>query len=595
MAKSIEAVQLDFLDQLKPGETTTVPISERGIGGELLNILSKGLYTNPLDAIREYVQNAIDANADQVEIHVTGNSVHILDYGDGMSREELLQARDFGVSNKSIVENVGFRGIGIYSGFDLCERLVIRTKTLANDNEYIMEFYFGDMRRKLDAARQDPKRPVIPLTTLLEENTHYFYEKSRRQNKSFTYVQLEDLSDKHIHRLSDVNEMRNYILRTLPIRFSEKFPYAETIEKALRNHVSGYKSAKVILRIEDEPIITVEKPPIPDLEPPKMGFIRDSNKRDIAYYWACLTSVSEAITTRKVGADFAGLAYKIKGFTIGDRSNLSVHFSRKQIYTWWTGEIYVIDPEVVPTSARDDFEAGPAKDALEAAVLEVLNGAKNKDSLQKLALDAQVTRRADEIFERYQTRVENIEKKILSGEIDKLSTYSELDKILEELKAQKGKVSDKPKANSLYSKVQNLQNRVKKLIEQPTPASAIKRDAVKTAMKEGENTGQQDATTDTHTDTPPEESGSKTGSEPQLEPEPEPQPEPEPKPSPREPLIKNLLQIVEHSGWMIDENCKQVIILIGEAITDNLGADKNIYIQLMSDIEERLANFSEVK
>jgi hypothetical protein len=591
MAKSIEAVQLDFLDQLKPGEATTVPISERGIGGELLNILSKGLYTNPLDAIREYVQNAIDANAEQVEIHVTGNSVHIFDYGDGMNRDELLQARDFGVSNKSILENVGFRGIGIYSGFDLCERLVIRTKTLADDNEHIMEFYFGDMRRKLDAARQSPERPVIPLTTLLEENTHYFYEKSPRPNKKFTYIQLEDLSDKHIHRLSDVNEVRNYILRTLPIRFNEKFPYAETVEKALSKYVSGYKSARVILRIEDEPTITVEKPNIPDLGPPVMGFIRDSNKRDIAYYWACLTSVSEAITSRKVGADFAGLAYKIKGFTVGDRTKLAVHFSRKQIYTWWTGEIYVIDTEVVPTSARDDFEAGPAKDALEAAVLEVLNGAKNKDSLQKIALDAQATRRADEIFQRHQARVENIEKKVMSGEFDRLNTYSELDKILEELKGQKGKVSDKQKANSLNHKVQSLQNRVKKLIEQPTPVSTIKRDAVKAAMTEVESTGQQDTTADTSPDIPSEGSESKTEHEPQIE----PQPGPEPKPSPKEPLSKNLLQIVEHSGWMVDENCKQVITLIGEAIADNLGVDTKIYIQLMSDIEERLANFSEVK
>lgn len=86
--RKINAEQLSF-DDLKEGETTLVPLPEAGIGGELLNILSKGLYTNPLDAIREYVQNSIDANANEVEIQITGNSVWILDWGDGMARDEL--------------------------------------------------------------------------------------------------------------------------------------------------------------------------------------------------------------------------------------------------------------------------------------------------------------------------------------------------------------------------------------------------------------------------------------------------------------------------------------------------------------------------
>jgi hypothetical protein len=53
--------QLDFLtelDRLPLGDVMSIPIGDDGIGGELLNILSKGLYTNPLDAIREYVQNS---------------------------------------------------------------------------------------------------------------------------------------------------------------------------------------------------------------------------------------------------------------------------------------------------------------------------------------------------------------------------------------------------------------------------------------------------------------------------------------------------------------------------------------------------------
>src|SRR6266704_6027316 len=110
---------LEELDR-QPGKPVEWPVRSEDIGGELLAILSKGLYSNPLDCIREYVQNAVDAKAINVTIKITGNSVIIFDDGTGMNLEEILQARQFGLSYKSLTEHVGFRGIGIYSGFDLC-------------------------------------------------------------------------------------------------------------------------------------------------------------------------------------------------------------------------------------------------------------------------------------------------------------------------------------------------------------------------------------------------------------------------------------------------------------------------------------------
>jgi len=300
-------------DDLKPGQSTLVPIDDMGIGGELLNILSKGLYTNPLDAIREYVQNAIDANANEVKVQITGNSVFILDWGDGMTRDQLLEARKFGVSTKSIAQNVGFRGIGIYSGFDLCERLIIRTKTHIEDTEHIIEFEFGEMRKKLEKARLDPKRPALSLSDLLTAHINYRYEAGRTDQPSFTMVQLEQLSNSHIHKLSNLKEMKNYILKNLPVRFSDEFPYAKTIEASLKQNVPGYKSAQIILEIEHNPPVVVEKPNIKDLEQPITGFITDGNNKQLAFYWACLTSISESIASRKQNSDFAGLVYKLKG------------------------------------------------------------------------------------------------------------------------------------------------------------------------------------------------------------------------------------------------------------------------------------------
>lgn len=579
MTNSSKAKQLDFLSRLKPGEVTRVPVSEDEIGGELLNILSKGLYTNPLDAIREYVQNSIDANADQVEIQVTGNSVFILDYGDGMSDQELLQARDFGVSAKSIVENVGFRGIGIYSGFDLCERLIIRSKSILDDNEHLLEFHFGDMRRQLDAARQNPKRPIIPLTKLLEENTHYSYKKSSWQEKSFTQVQLEDLSDKHIHRLSDVKAMQQYILANLPIRFSEKFTHAEIIEKALSDNVRGYKSARVILRIEGVPTITVEKPNIPDLQVPEKGFLYSTSGKEIAYYWACLASVSDKISSDKFHngrfKDFAGITYKIKGFTIGDRSVARNYMT--QIPDWWTGEIYVIDPNIIPTSARDDFEAGPAKDALVTAVRELLNGPSNNTSFQKIAIKAQETRKADKAIAEIQVRVEKAQDKMDLGDFDQYKLYTELEDVLRILKRHKNKSSDKANAEKLTRKAKSLQRRAKKEIDEPTPISERKREAAKVAIQKAEVAQKEQDIEETS----------------QQELEISDEAPPTPNETSETQSTENLLDAIERSGWSIVEEDIELINVIGEAIADNLGVNSQIYQRLIKDIEERLTELLE--
>jgi hypothetical protein len=56
--------------QLATGSSKPInlPLAGGDIGGELIAILSKGLYTNPLDCLREYAQNAVDARAKELTI-----------------------------------------------------------------------------------------------------------------------------------------------------------------------------------------------------------------------------------------------------------------------------------------------------------------------------------------------------------------------------------------------------------------------------------------------------------------------------------------------------------------------------------------------
>lgn len=568
--------QLSFLNDLQPGVTVSIPLPELGVGGELLNILSKGLYTNPLDAIREYVQNAIDANTDEVQIQITGNSVWVLDHGDGMDRDHILQAREFGVSRKSIEENVGFRGIGIYSGFDLCERLVIRSKPRYETVEHILEFHFGEMRRKLETARLDPVRPVISLSALLSNHTYYRYEPSSNIETSFTLVQLEELSDNHIHKLSAVKEMKNYILNNLPVRFSSEFKFADEIEKELRKNVPGYKSARIVLKIENNPTVVVEKPSIPDVLEPETGFIYDSKKNKLAYYWACLTSKNEAISSRGANyQNFAGLVYKQKGFTIGNREHLQIHFTRKQLYPWWTGEIYVISPQVIPTSARDDFEAGPPKDSLEAAVKDLLSG--SNGSLQKIALEFQAKRRADEVIERYEGQVSEIEEEVTSVKFDKYDVYTNLNEIIENIKQHKSKATDQTKASTLLKKAKALQDRVKRELDQPTSTATKQKKAIQAALDIEDNIAPtKSVEEELEESNKPDEIYKPINNEQPIE-------------------DISLIEVIRKTGWEIHESDLPIVQQIDEAISDRIGKSSETYRNLIEDIRSRLIDLMETK
>jgi HSP90 family molecular chaperone len=68
--------------------TKRIHFSKTDIGGEILPILTTGLYRDSLDALREYIQNSIDAGAKSVNLVIDPDTVAVTDDGDGMSESE---------------------------------------------------------------------------------------------------------------------------------------------------------------------------------------------------------------------------------------------------------------------------------------------------------------------------------------------------------------------------------------------------------------------------------------------------------------------------------------------------------------------------
>src|ERR1700730_5158700 len=192
-----------------------------------------------------------------------------------MAVRDLRQARQLGLSTKSQAENVGFRGIGIYSSFDICNRLLVTTKKTGETKARILEFHFGEMKAQLKAER-DAQSTRTPLTKLITNYTH-FRQEDDQVDRHYTIVQLEELSKVHIGQLADHAQLRAYMLHNLPITFADNFPYKEQINSQLENHVPGYNAIRVKLVTDFAPPEVIVRPNIPNLSEPIMGIITNTD------------------------------------------------------------------------------------------------------------------------------------------------------------------------------------------------------------------------------------------------------------------------------------------------------------------------------
>ena len=109
------------------------------VGSDILNLITVGMYDNPLTIYREYIQNSADAlstfkKASSGEVRISINPaelrVRIRDNGPGLSHEAATRALlPIAQSQKQRGTDRGFRGIGRLSGLAFAESVAFTTRT----------------------------------------------------------------------------------------------------------------------------------------------------------------------------------------------------------------------------------------------------------------------------------------------------------------------------------------------------------------------------------------------------------------------------------------------------------------------------------
>ena len=314
------------------------------IGARLLESITRGLYDGNLNCIREYVQNSIDSKAKKIDIYFENGNENLIikDDAKGMTKQGLKEALRLGWSSKT-EEDIGWRGIGIWSGVSVCKRMVIVTKA-KNSQKYLIEIDCDKLREEID-KNKDVFEVLTAVTGEIESDK--LGKDESLANSQYTMIRLEKILPQ-LRTVFEKEEIKKYLENTIPAPFNDEFTLGENIETFLIEN--GIKLPQTEIFFQNEKIFRPPRKTVStfDVFTPKKFVV---NRELIAIAWF-ITSKNN----KKLSDEIGGVVFKKKRFTIGD-SNLVIKQCKTSYNKWQIGEIHMVSKDIRENSPRNNFES----------------------------------------------------------------------------------------------------------------------------------------------------------------------------------------------------------------------------------------------
>ncbi len=337
---------------------TTNPI----VGGDLLRLITAGMYDNPLVLYREYLQNAADAVASQgsgsvqVKIDRLQSQVAIRDDGTGLSpRDAAHRLIDIGRSTKDRIVDRGFRGIGRLSALAFAEQVQFSTRTCATEPVTQVTWSGRTLR--------DPDLAQVDATTAIEQCTTIRQLSDGDWPKRFFEVTIDRINRHAASALLNEDAARSYIGEVCPVPMANSFPLASQIREFLAN----YTDCLVLdVRVNDDdcPVRRPFAETVPLTGQYGAAFERLETRLipriggndPAAIVWLAHTPYAGSIP-RRLGV--RGLRARTGNIQIGSDRIFAHLFLEPRFNGWCVGEVHILDKHIVPNGRRDYFEPSP--------------------------------------------------------------------------------------------------------------------------------------------------------------------------------------------------------------------------------------------
>ena len=330
-------------------------------GGDILSLITSGMYTTPLTVYREYIQNSADSIAnshtpDNGKVEITIDPSHlylsIRDNGPGLSyvhaKRDLIPIAK---SRKHCQSHRGFRGIGRLAGLAFGDK--IRFLTRCEEGSPVTcvvwdgTIFRNGINDKLSVEETISRSVAIEMIDG-NEYPHHFFE-----------VQISGISRYAAASILNKNIVREYIAEVCPVAFGLNFSneshkkqiFQSLLPLELNIYLDGDDSPIIrphthkfyFSKSREDKFVEFEEIKIPTLD--GLG--------DAAVGWIAHSSYFGALPKKP---DIRSIRARIGNIQIGDETIFDHLFSENRFNRWCVAEVHILDFRLTPNGRRDYFE-----------------------------------------------------------------------------------------------------------------------------------------------------------------------------------------------------------------------------------------------
>ena len=389
------------------------------VGKNILDNLTTGMYADSKVIYREYIQNACDQidlairdgllsqNEGFVEIWTDAKKryISIKDNATGVNASVFTNdLGDIANSNKEIGKNKGFRGIGRLCGLAYCKTLKFSTSycgesvksTMTCDAQKMRSMLVENKKYTLDEIWDE----IVSFGSESAEITEHFFE-----------VEMFEINKENTDLLDD-KKVRDYLSFVAPTQYKNTFILRNQIyahSKEVGYNIDEYNISVNGAQIFKEYTTKLKEQSGSNLknydEISKLEFhdFYDDNDRMIAWMWVGLSRFEKQIP--KIN-QMRGLRLRSANIQLGNDDVLQDLFKESRGNYYYVGEVFAVNPALIPNSQRNYFNENEARVKFEDVLRSYFF-----DTLHKLYYDANRIKNAYKRQEDYISKVDEFKKK----------------------------------------------------------------------------------------------------------------------------------------------------------------------------------------
>lgn len=410
-------------------------------GANILENLTTGMYKDSKVIYREYIQNSCDQidkavkdgilkpNENIIKIWLDRGQriITIEDNATGIPADSFKRTLgNIADSDKKIGEDKGFRGIGRLCGLAYCQELVFMSSVKGEDTVSIMVCDAKKMRKLIEENERGEKHTA---NEVLHAINRFDRKETTDIDSHFFRVELIGINAENTDLL-DFQQVKDYLSFIAPVSYQSSFYYRTEIyshAKELGTRIDQYN-----ITLDGEQIFKKYTTILKDTTGNKYDDIFGVHFKDFydetgelfAWMWIGLSRFQRAIPKINL---MRGLRLRKDNIQIGGEDALQKLFKEDRGNSYFVGEVFAIDRDLIPNSQRDYFNENPARATFERELRKYFN-----EELQKVYYDGSAYNSAYKKIDMYKkNEVEFNEKQTVGGFVDNDHRNRELTVVLE--------------------------------------------------------------------------------------------------------------------------------------------------------------------